>query len=136
MSDEQGETRRVIPAKKLKELLKGQFSAKEELDEIRGGAANAVKQAQEKWGFNSRAFRVINSLWRLSPEKLADFMDDFLYMYDASGLADRAKSAPRLSSVQAEEESETAAPAPAKPRSGASVTPLRPPAPSTTETAH
>ena len=114
------EVQPMIPQRKLRELLKTIRTGAENVSEITGSVGSAIRTAMEKWGVDRTALGMIKRLDKMSPERLANTMDQFEYMYEQSGLAERAKQAPRLE--MGEEE-----PASAEKPHGANVSPLRQP---------
>lgn len=90
------EVEKKISGAKLKALLKAQRSGQDDIDEIKGKMGKPVAEAVEKYNLNTKMFGWIKQLDRMAPERLADNIDDFLHMLDASGLSDRAKTAQRL----------------------------------------
>lgn len=93
------EVRQVIGARKLTNLLRSARSAYKDTRAIAGTFGEQVRQAVEHDHLHRRAFNFIKTLDRLEPEQLAETMEQFLYMYEASGLEQRAKSAPKLELV-------------------------------------
>lgn len=90
------ETLLAIPASKLKSLMKRKRSTVKDVAELTGTMAQAIADAVENDHLNRSAFAVICRLDRMEPEKLADWLDHFDHMLDASGLLDRAKQVQRL----------------------------------------
>lgn len=86
-----------IGQKKLRQLLKDAGAAYKDGREIAGGIGQKIANAIEHDHLHKKAFATIRALDRMTPEKLADYMDTLLYYYEISGLEERAKSAPRLS---------------------------------------
>jgi hypothetical protein len=80
----------------LKSLLKSGRTMKENVDELTTAHATEVREAVDKKFLHKKAFGTIKQLDRLSPEKLADFMEHFDHYFEASGLEERANSAQRL----------------------------------------
>ena len=90
------EIEKRINAKAMKDLLKGYRSADSDIDQIRLRRDGVVDKIIEKFHVNTKMLGWIKQLDKMTPEKLADNLDDFLHMLDVSGLKDRADSAQRL----------------------------------------
>lgn len=90
------ETRAMIPAKKLRELLRTIATGRKKQVELAGEVGSEVKTAIERYGCNRKVLRLIASLDGMENEDIADFLDEFEYMLDASGINKRAESAPRF----------------------------------------
>lgn len=88
------ETRQMIPAKKLKELLKTMATGRKQQVKLAGEVGSEVKTAIERYGCNRKVLRLIYMLDGMENEDIADFLDEFEYMLDASGIEKRAESAP------------------------------------------
>lgn len=89
----------VIPQtspKKLKALLKTAEHTKTNMQELAGELGQQIKDAVEKDHLHRKAFSVLRTMDRMTPEKLADFWDTLQYYVDVSGIGERAKSAPRM----------------------------------------
>jgi len=99
------EVTKMISGTKLKKLLRDQRTGQDSMDEIRGTMGNAVKQVVEKDNLDKKMFGWVKQLDRMTPEKLAYHLPNFLYMLDASGLSARAEDAKKLP-LGDEEESE------------------------------
>jgi hypothetical protein len=80
----------------LKSLLKSSRALKEDLDELTTAHSAEVREAVDKKFLHKKAFNTIKMLDRMTPEKLADYMEHFDHYFEASGLEDRANSAQRL----------------------------------------
>ncbi len=86
-----------IGPRKLKALLRAADSAYKDQRSIAGTLGEKIAQAVEHDHLHKKAFATIRAMDRMTPEKLADYWDTLEYYFDVSGLAERAKSAPRLS---------------------------------------
>lgn len=99
VTDDAEKTSAAISQKKLLTLIKGGRAAYKNMREIAGTFGEQVKEAIEHDHLHRKAFAMVRSLDRLEPEKLAETMEQFLFYYEISGLAERAKSAPKLTLV-------------------------------------
>ena len=90
------EVQKKVPATALKKYLKDMRAGQSDVDEVSGRMGQLTSNLTNKYSVNRQALSLIKRLDKKEPEKLADFLDDFLYMLDISGLSDRAKTAPRL----------------------------------------
>ncbi len=97
------EVRKQIGARKLMGLLKDAAALKQDVSELTGTFGNAIKDAAENHHLNKRAFRICAGLYSLEPEKLADTLDALDFYLDASGLRERAASAPRMEMPERDE---------------------------------
>jgi hypothetical protein len=93
-----------ISERRLKGLLKDHRALKQDMGELSGTFGSAIKDAAENHYLNRRAFRITAALDKLEPEKLADTLDSLDFYLDASGLRERAASAPRMEMEGREEE--------------------------------
>lgn len=89
-------TTAFTPAPVLKKLLKDSRELGNDVEKISEGYGLAVRAAVDKKHLHKKAYNTIRSLDRMTPEKLADFMEHFDYYFEASGLEERAKAAERL----------------------------------------
>ena len=85
-----------IGQKKLRSLLKAATDADKDQREIAGGINGRIADAVENDHLHKKAFSEIRKRARMTPEKLADYVDTLELYMDMSGLTERAKSAPRL----------------------------------------
>lgn len=90
------EVQQKISAPALKKLLKLLEAKQEKIDELTGEIGGEIAKIVEKKNVNKKMLGWIRQLNRMTPEKLADNLDDFNDMLDKSGLNDRAASAQRL----------------------------------------
>lgn len=90
------EVSKQIGARKLMGLLKDAAVLKQDVAELTGTFGNAIKDAAENHHLNKKAFRICAGLYRMEPDKLADTLDAMDFYLDASGLRERAASAPRM----------------------------------------
>lgn len=90
------EVRKMIPQPSLRTLLNTCKRLSGKASEITGELGQEISTAANRHNFNRKAFNVIRMLDKMEPEKLADFVDEFAYMMDASGLDKRAASVQRL----------------------------------------
>ena len=90
------ETRQMIPAKKLRELLKTMATGRKQQVKLAGEVGSEIKTAIERYGCNRKVLAVIHKLDMMENEDIANFLDEFEYMLDASGIGKRAESAPRF----------------------------------------
>lgn len=90
------EVRRMIPQPALRTLLNTCKRLSGKASEITGELGQEISTAANRHNFNRKAFNVIRMLDKMEPEKLADFVDEFAYMMDVSGLDKRAASVQRL----------------------------------------
>jgi hypothetical protein len=90
---------KLTPANTLKSLLRLAARIKEKNDENASELSTAVSSARERNHLHLGAWREIKKLWKLSPEKLAEHLEHFAYYLDASGLSDKAKTAPRIPGI-------------------------------------
>lgn len=86
----------LTSAATIKSLLKSGRALKENLDDLTSAHAAEVREAVDKKHLNKKAFQMIKSLDRMTPEKLAATMEAFDHYYEVSGLEARAESAPRF----------------------------------------
>lgn len=101
MAKENPNGRKVISGVKLKQLLAADRRADHDIGELVGQRGEAIAQAVEKHNLNKRVYGIIKKLDRLPPEKLKIDLDDLEHMLDASGLRERAESAPSFDDVAA-----------------------------------
>lgn len=99
MAKENPNGRKVISGVKLKQLLAADRRADHDIGELVGQRGEAIAQAVEKHNLNKRVYGIIKKLDRLPPEKLKIDLDDLEHMLDASGLRERAESAPSFDDV-------------------------------------
>lgn len=92
-------TTAFVPPATLKSLLKSARSTKESLNDISSAYGEEVRAAVDKKNLHKKAFGHIRQLDAMTPEKLADYMEHFDYMFEKSGLEERAASAQRLPGV-------------------------------------
>jgi hypothetical protein len=102
------ETEKKIPPRVLQKYLKDMTSHQGRIDEVRGEMGSLTEKTNEKYTVNKKAMGWIKQLWKMTPEKLADVLDDLNYMLDASGLNDKASSAQRLPMGDGREDEEEA----------------------------
>lgn len=95
------ETRVMIPAKKLKELLSSMRKARRDQTQIAGQVGSEIKSAVERYGCNRKVLRLAHMLDGMENEEIADFLDELEYTLDASGIKKRAESAPRFEQMTA-----------------------------------
>lgn len=89
-------TTKLVSAPTLKNLMKSARSLKESTDDLTTAYASEVREAVDKKHLHKKAYNTIRMLDRMTPEKLADFMEHFDHMFEVSGLEQRAESAQRL----------------------------------------
>lgn len=87
---------KVISGPKLKKLMAAKRSATKDASEINGQIGSEIKSCIENDNLHRGAFTLICRLDRMEPESLRNFMDNFEYLYDASGLQKRAESVIRM----------------------------------------
>jgi hypothetical protein len=85
-----------ISERKLKQLIKDARTAYKDTRAIAEDFGQKIAQAIEHDHLHRKAFAVIKTADRMEPEKLAEFFDALDYYRDASGLNERAASAPRM----------------------------------------
>lgn len=95
---------KVISGPKLKKLMSAKRSATKDASEINGQIGSEIKTAIENDNLHRGAFTLICRLDRMEPESLRNFMDNFEYLYDASGLQKRAESVMRMPLEDGDEE--------------------------------
>lgn len=100
-------TTKLVPAKTLTDLLKASRHTKESIVDLTTDYAGKVAKAVDEKHLHKKAYNVIRMLDRMTPEKLADFKEHFDHMYEASGLAEREASAPRLEMGEGDEKEES-----------------------------
>jgi hypothetical protein len=93
------ETRKMIPGKKLKELLATMRKGKSAQTRIAGEVGSEIKTAIERYGCNRKVLRLLHQLDGMENEDIADFLDELKYYLDVSGIEKRAESAPRFSEM-------------------------------------
>ncbi len=93
---EPSETSEQIGERKLRQLIKDARTAYKDVREIAGSFGAKVASAVEHDHLHRKAFSVCKTADRMEPEKLAEFLDALDYYLDASGLRERATSAPRM----------------------------------------
>jgi hypothetical protein len=96
----------MIPAPQLNAILALDKRTKTAQAELAGELGQKISGACERYGTNKKALGVIRSLNRMEPEKLADFLDHFDYMLEASGLEKRAEAVQRLPLAEPEKETD------------------------------
>lgn len=89
----------LTSASTIKALLKSGRALKENLDDLTSAHSAEVREAVDKKHLNKKAFQMIKSLDRMTPEKLAATMEAFDHYYTVSGLEAREKSAPTFDQV-------------------------------------
>lgn len=89
-----------IPEAKFKSLLKKVEAHYKDGQAAAGGAGELISNASEYHHLHKKAFSVFRQLNRMSPEKLADFLDHFDYYRDIGGLDEIAASAPRFDVIE------------------------------------
>lgn len=67
-----------------------------DIHEINGGVRGRIADAVENHGMHKKAFSTIRALDKMTPEKLADYLDHLFWYLEVSGLMKRAASAQRL----------------------------------------
>jgi hypothetical protein len=85
-----------ISERKLKQLIKDARTAYKDTRAIAGDFGQKIASAVEHDHLHRKAFSVAKTADRMEPEKLAEFLDALDYYLDASGLRERAASAPRM----------------------------------------
>lgn len=90
------ESRKMIPQQTLRTLLNTCKRLSDKAGTITGELGQEIASAANRHNFNRKAFNTIRMLDKMEPEKLADFIDEFEYMFDVSGLKKRAESVQRL----------------------------------------
>lgn len=85
-----------IGKNKLRALLRAASSAHKDQREIAGGLGKKIQEASENDHLHLKAFAELRKRDRMTPEKLADYVDTVAFYMDLSGLTERAASAPRL----------------------------------------
>lgn len=90
----------AIPEAKFKKLLKRVEDHYKDGQAAAGGAGELIADASEHHHLHKKAFAVFRQLNRMSPEKLADFLDHFDYYRDIGGLDEVAASAPRFDVIE------------------------------------
>lgn len=88
--------REVTSGKKLKSLLASCRSTQNDITELAGTLGEEIKTAVEKHHLHKKAFNVCKMADRMEPEKLAEFLEQLEHYLEATGLNDRARSAPRM----------------------------------------
>ena len=81
---------------KLKSLLATIRKAKEDISEQSGELGNEIKTITNKYHFSRRVIRLLAAYDRMSPEKLRVELEDLNHGLEASGLNQRADSAPAM----------------------------------------
>jgi predicted alpha/beta-fold hydrolase len=81
---------KVISTNKLKNLLKEKRAAKKDTAEIAGALGQKIANAVESDHLHRKAFNVISQLDMMEAEKIRDFLDNFEYYLDVSGIKERA----------------------------------------------
>lgn len=102
---------RAPSERKVKDLLRLNRTASENMDEIRSSLGGTMADAVENHGLHKKAFGWVKQLDKMSPEKIHDLMQHFGYYYDVSGIRARAESAPRLPATGGPGETEADPPA-------------------------
>lgn len=89
-------TRQLTNEKDLNTLLKRCESHRKQTAELTGELAGLIAIAVEKKFLHKKAFATIRVLSRMEPPKLREWLDHFDHYLEATGLQERAESAPGL----------------------------------------
>lgn len=100
------EVRAVIPASKLRSLLASMRKTKSDVGELNGELGTEIKNGTNKYHFSRRVLRMLSTFDNLPPEKLAIELEDLEHGLEASGLNERAATAPRMQFGPGEEAGE------------------------------
>lgn len=98
------EVRMVIAGTKLKALLNAKKNLATDVGGLRGTFGDMVKKEFGKTPFSKKVFGFLGYLWNLTPERLALELEDLEHGLEASGLNEKAESAPSLGLKQQAEE--------------------------------
>ncbi len=90
------ETSEQISERKLRQLIKDKRTAYKDMREIAGGIGAKVRSAVEHDNLDTWAFNICTRLDRMENEKIAAKLDALDYYLDATGMRERAASAPRM----------------------------------------
>ena len=90
----------------LKKLMRSCSSIKKQTDELVGSLREKIAYAVEKQFLHKGVFALIRQLDRKEPETLALWKATFDHYWTASGLHERAESAPSLPGTDGEEGAE------------------------------
>lgn len=101
--------REVTSGKKLKSLLASCRSTQNDITELAGTLGEQIKSAVENHHLHKKAFNVCKMADRMEPEKLAEFLEQLEHYLEATGLNERAASAPRMDMGAAGEQTENEA---------------------------
>ena len=80
----------VISKPKLLKLMKHKRQNKSDIAEMNGAFGSAVKLAVENDHLHRKAFNTICTLDKMEAEKVRDFLDNFAYYLDISGIQAKA----------------------------------------------
>jgi hypothetical protein len=97
------EVRKVISGKKLKELLNLKRDLASDMGKSREAFGQKLTKEFEKTPFDKHVLNFLYHCWTLTPERLALKLEDLDHGLEASGLNERAQSAPTLGLTQQEE---------------------------------
>jgi hypothetical protein len=86
------EVKKMISVKKLVSLLADARKSYKEQRSISGELGAMIKDAAEHHALHRGVFGTITKLDRMEPEKLRDWLDNFDYQLEASGLLKRAEA--------------------------------------------
>lgn len=103
------ETKQVISQSALVNLIKAKRGAKKDTGEINGRVGQMIADAVENKHLHRKAFATIMQLDGMEPEKLADFLDNFDFYLDITGIRKRAESVMRMNLGEAAAEDEAPA---------------------------
>ena len=98
---------KAISGAKMKKLMALRRRTKQDVDTINGEFGSELKAAYEADNLHRGAANWIFRLDRLEPEALREWMDNFEYLLDVSGLKKRAESVMRMP-LEGEEEGNVA----------------------------
>lgn len=90
------DVKQVITQTKLVNLMKAKRGAAKDTGEINGRVGEMIASAVENQHLHRKAFGTIMQLDRMEPEKVADFLDNFHYYLDISGIQKRADSVMKM----------------------------------------
>jgi Ran GTPase-activating protein (RanGAP) involved in mRNA processing and transport len=108
LPDKTETTEKQIGSKKLIALLREVTSTTADMQELSGSLNERIGHAVEHDHLHKKAFSTLRVMDRMTPEKLADYWDTLQFYVDASGLGERAASAPAFNlSGRKDEEEET-----------------------------
>ena len=86
----------LISKAMLKKLLKDGGKIKEEVDGLVGELREMIGNAKEKHHLHTKAFALLKTFHKLSPEKAADLYDTFQAYMDMAGEMKRIESVDKL----------------------------------------